>query len=386
MSPRRAVSSPDLTFRRLLAFLLVVAAVLLGVVVVSLRNVGQSVAAAAWVNHTHALRAETAGILSSLHEAEAALRTYLLSGDARDQSDYRVAFSDLAEHVEVARVLARPDPAASAKIKQLEELLAKRADLARELIRVRQSGSAGDLRALLATDAGGEAGHEIGRLVDRLRQDQAELLAAADRAAYLQAQRTRWTVLTALVLDLLLLAGAAGLIRDDLQARQRAAEAMRVANEQLEDRVRQRTAELTSANATLKAQSLEDRWARLALEHQLNYNHLIINSVTELAIIVTKSLNISRINPAVEHLAGRTAADLVDRPLGTLVQLAGPTPGGDPLARALKEGRDLRDQPAFLTDQAGHRHAVTLNLFPLRDGAKVVGGVLALRLPPPSTA
>ena len=122
---------PDKTFRRLLACLLIVAVVLLGVVVVSLRNTGQSVAAAAWVNHTHALRAEVAGIVSSLHEAEAALRTYLISGDARDQSAYRAAFSDLAEHVDVTKALTRTDPAASAKIGQLEELLAKRADLAR---------------------------------------------------------------------------------------------------------------------------------------------------------------------------------------------------------------------------------------------------------------
>lgn len=372
--------SPDRTFRWLLTFLVIVAAVLLGVVGVTLREASRSVATAAWVNHTHALRAEAAGILASLHGAEAALRTYLVTGDARAQADYRAAFSDLAEHADVAKALTRLEPADSAKITRLEELLVRRADLARELIRMRQGGSDSDLRALLATDAGSEAVHEIGRLVERFRQEQAERLAERDRASYLQAQTTRWTVLTALVLDLLLLAGAAGLIRDDLRARQRAATAMQQANEHLETRVRERTAELMTANAALKGQSLEDRWARLALEHQLHYNHLIIDAVSELAIVVTKSLNITRVNPAVAHLAGCAASGLVGRPLGALVALAGTPAEDDPLARALKEGRDLRDRPALLADQAGRCHPVTFNLFPLRDGGKVVGGVVTLRV------
>ena len=154
---------------------------------------------------------------------------------------------------------------------------------------------------------------------------------------------------------------------------------MRLANEQLESRVQERTAELSAANAALKIQSLEDKWARLALEHQQHYNHLIIDSVTELAIIVTKNLNISRVNRAVEHLAGRNAAELVDRPLGTVVSLAGPSAPDDLLVRALKEGRDCRDQPALLTDQTGRHHPVVLNFFPLRDGGNVVGGVITLR-------
>ncbi|MBI2814308.1 MAG: CHASE3 domain-containing protein [Opitutae bacterium] len=380
------MSSPDLTFRRLLACLIVVAVVLLGVVALALRNEGRAVAAADWVNHTHALRAEAAGILSSLREAEGALRTYLLTGDPRDQADYRAAFSDLAEHVDVAKALARPAPADASQIARLEERLVKRADLARELIRVRQGGAPEELRALLAADAGGEAVREIGRRVDRFREEQAQLLTERDRAAYLQAQTTRWTVLCALVLDLLLLAGAAWLIRDDLQARRRAAAALRLANEQLESRVRERTAELSAANTALKAQSLEDRWARLALEHQLHYNHLIIDAVSELAIVVTKNLNISRINPAVGHLSGLAAAALVDRPLAALVKLAGAAASDDLLARALKEGRDLREQSAVLTDSAGRHHSLVLNFFPLRDSDKVVGGVVTLRLPPAPAA
>lgn len=378
--------SADQTFRRLLVFLTVVAAVLLGVVAVSLRNVGHATDAAEWVNHTHATRAEVAGILASLHAAEAALRTYLLTGDARDQADYRAAFSDLAEHVDVAKALTRQVPAQYRQILQLEDLLARRADLARETIRLRQADSAIKLRELLAADAGGETVRDISRLVARFLHEQAEVLAERDHVSYLQAQTTRWTVVAGLVLDLLLLAGAAWLIRDDLRMRQRAGEAMREANDVLEARVLARTTELTAANAALKAQNLEDRWARLALEHQQHYDQLIIDSMSELAVVVTQSLNISRINAAVGHLTGRPAAELVDRPLARLVRLAAEDPAGDPLARALRTGRELRDLAAVVTDHAGRSHPRLLNLTPLRDAGKVVGGVVTLRPHPPAHA
>ena len=375
----------DLTFRRVLAFLLLVVAVLLVVVTVTLRNLGRSIATSEWVNHTHATRTEAAEILSSLHAAEAALRTFLLTGDLRDQAAYRVAFSDLAEHVDVAKALTKQSSGQYNQILRLEELVAKRADLARETIRVRQERPA-ELPAVLAADAGGDAVREIGRLVERFRNDQAELLNERDRASFLQAQTTRWTVLAGLILDLLLLAGAAWLIRDDLRARQRAADTMRVANEHLETRVRERTAELTTANTALKAQALEDRWARQALEHQLHYNHLIINSITELAIVVTRTLGVSRINPAVEHLGGRELAEMVDRPLREFVRLTDPPAGDDPFVRAMKDGRDLRDRPATFVDKSGRHHPVELNFFPLRDGNKVVGGVVTLRVLPSSAS
>jgi CHASE3 domain sensor protein len=372
------MSTPAQTFRRVLTFLLLVVAVLLAVVVMALYNLRRSTATSEWVNHTHATREEVAEILSSLHAAEAALRTYFITNNPRDQVAYRAAFSDLAEHVDVAKALTKQTPAQYEQILQLEKLVAQRADVARETIRIRQEEPAA-LPARLAADEGGEVLREISRAVQRFRNEQADLLNERDRTSYLQAQTTRWTVLAGLVFDLLLLVGAAWLIRDDLRARQRAADAMREANEQLEARVQERTAEITAANSALKAQALEDRWTRQAIEHQLHYNHLIINSIAELAIVVTRTLAVSRINPAVEHLSGRDSSEMVDRPFGEFVSLANPPADGDPLVRAMKDGRELRDQTAILVAKSGQRHAVELNFVPLRDGNKIVGGVITLR-------
>ena len=52
----------------------------------------------------------------------------------------------------------------------------------------------------------------------------------------------------------------------------------------------------------------------------------------------------------------------------------------DPIARALKDGRDLRDQNAFVVDTRGRKIAVRFTLFPLRDRNKVVGGIVTLQV------
>ena len=140
----------------------------------------------------------------------------------------------------------------------------------------------------------------------------------------------------------------------------------------------------------LKAQRLERRWAAQSLEHQLRYNQLIIDSIGELVFVLTKALNISRVNPAVINRTGHTEVELVKSALGRWVRLA-PAHGqpagsaSEVLLTALREGRSLHDLPALLLRKDGSEFHALLTLTPLRDNNRVVGGVVALRLAPPVT-
>jgi PAS domain S-box-containing protein len=152
------------------------------------------------------------------------------------------------------------------------------------------------------------------------------------------------------------------------------------ANQVLENQVREKAAELAAANGRLTGELLERRWINQALEHQLRYNQLIVDSISDAVIVLTKALRISRINPAVVHLTGFEARDLVNEPLDRLVRLeAGRTLAADPLGLAMREGHDVRDQPAVAQGRDGRPVPVRLTLFPLRDHDKVVGGVVLLR-------
>lgn len=381
-TPPPAVAK-DPTLRRVLACFALILAVLVVVVVVSLVNLNRSVAAANWVNHTHALITEIDALQPTLLAAEGELSRYLLTADLRDHGAYKDKFAELGERVDVTNALIAGSPAEKEQFQPIAALLARRAEVASKIMQLRKAGDATALEQFLKEDSGNTDHGELDRLIEKFRATQTDLLTARDRALFLQAQTTRWTVLTGLVLDFLLLCGAAWLIRDDLAARRLANRVLQESNAALEDKVRQRTAELSEANARLLAQSLEDRWSKQAMEHQSRYNQLIIDSISDTVFVVTKLMNVSRLNPAAVHLTGFEPVEVVDKPLGTLLSVNGTAdparPTFDPLARALAEGRDLRDKPAFVATKGGQSVPVRLSIYPLRDRDKVVGGVVIVQ-------
>ena len=378
----------DNIVKRVVAVFLVMLGILVVVTAVTVRNIRRAMASSDWVNHTHAVITEADAILSSLHEGNAALRTYLLTGDARDQTACREAYAETLEHFEAANALTRAETTQNQMVKQLEPLLSKCVELTQAAIKARQDAGPEGIRKVLEADAGGRTFRDIRRAIEKLNGEAKRLLQDRDKASYLQAQTTRWTVLTGVGLDFLLLVFAAWLVRDDIGARRRAATALQEANEQLERKVKERTAELAGANQSLKAENLERRWTIQAMEHQLRYGQLIIDCISDLIFVLTKAQNITRINPAVVHLTGWEATELISQPFARVVRFApeaADTPKYAPIAQALKEGRDLRDWPAFVVHKDGRTIPVQFNLFPLRDGDKVVAGVVTLK-PAPTPA
>jgi CHASE3 domain sensor protein len=380
--PGPSLSRDNRTLRNVLLFFALILAVLVGVVVVSLRNLNRAIATSDWVNHTHALITEVDALHPTLLAAEGDLSKYLLTSDPRDLTGYQEKFSDLGEHVNVVTALVAGAPEEQKLLTPVTELLTRRAEHAKRVSTLKQSGDNAALQQLLAEDGARSELRELERRVERFRERQTELLSARDRASFQQAQTTRWTVLGGLGLDLLLLCGAAWLIRDDLAARRQAARLMQQTNEQLEEKVRARTAEIAATNAKLLAQNIEDRWAKQAIEHQNRYNLLIIDSISDSVFVVTKLMNVSRMNPAAVHLTGYEPSGLIDKPLGGILNMnngSGPAPTFDPLARALTEGHELSNQPASVLTKGGQSTPVRLNVFPLRDRDKVVGGVVILK-------
>jgi CHASE3 domain sensor protein len=86
---------------------LVIALAIVGVMAgAAIQNNSRQAQSAAWVNHTHAFILETDAILSSLHAAEAAQRTFLLTGDDATKQIAAQNFGAVAEHLNVATKLA----------------------------------------------------------------------------------------------------------------------------------------------------------------------------------------------------------------------------------------------------------------------------------------
>lgn len=376
----------DNVVRRVIAIFLVVAAVLAVVAVVAIRNVRQSVATNDWVNHTHAVILESDAIQRALNLGDASLRDYLFTNDNRDQAAYRNAYNEMVEHLEVGRALTRGkgEEAQFMKFQQLEKFLSNRVDLARQLVRIKDAEGVEGIRKLLSKDPGGEDFQKIDSLIKKLKEDLKALLRERDRASFLQAQTTYWTVLTGVGLNFLLLVFVGWLIRDDIAARRKAATALQEANAQLEKKVEDRTTELARMNEALRQENLERKWSSKAVEHQLRYSQLIINAISDSVFVISKALNVNRINPAASHLTGLEPQQIINTPIGRVLKpmgdgLNGAGAGQDPLALALKEGREIQDCPGLMTIRGGKAVPAHFSMVPLRDQDQVVGGVITVR-------
>jgi hypothetical protein len=183
-------------------------------------------------------------------------------------------------------------------------------------------------------------------------------------------------------LDVLLLAGVAWPMRDDVLARRRAATLLAAANAQLEAKVRERT-----ARTFRRERALDRGEVRAPLGPSSHgapscvYRQLIANSLSDLVLVVTKALNISRVERGRGAPHGQRARR-PDRPPPVELRAArrpasrrsthrpGPA-GGDATCATSRRGSST---------SWGAPPRLTCTIFPVRDGDKVVGGVVILEV------
>ncbi len=373
--------------QRVIGLFVLMLAILVIIAMSAVTTIQEAIKSSDWVNKTHAVIIEVNAILSSLHAGDSALRTYLLTGDARDQGAYRSAYAEMIEHLTVAKALTHSGEEKelqNPQILELENLISNRVDFTRSVVQARAQGGLEAAREVMTAHPEVEPMGKIQRLAGNITASENSLLKQRDQDSRLNAQATRTTVYTGVLVNFVLLAFVVWLMRDDLAARRRATLALEEANAQLEAKVQERTAELLKSNQSLKQENLERRWSGQSLDHQLRYSQLIINSIGELVFVISRALNISRINPAVSHHTNWEPQDLVAQSLGRVLRLnaeaSAGSPPQNPITFAMHEGREIQDRDAVLLTKSGQTAPVRYSMVPLRDHDKVVGAVVTVRM------
>jgi PAS domain S-box-containing protein len=360
----------------------VVVVVVVLIVAAAINNSLKLVATSDWVNHTHAVIVETDAILSALHSAQSAQRTYLITGESRDQGAYRTAFGEMKAHLDVAMALTAENPDEHALLARLEPFLAARVEFARETVQAREKGLDA-ARTLLISDKSLESMNEIVKLVTQLTARENVLLLGQEQAAHEHERTTRWILFAGLGLDLVLLSFLFWIVRLDLAVRRRAAAALAAANASLESRVRDRTAELAASVESLEVENLERRWAQEASQRLNRHNELVINSISEGVLVISRRTSILRINPAVVHFSGYSDKELFGKAIEEIIHLEPRTEDDgrshrDVLLLSMKEGSTLLALKAVLHCKNGATKRVLYSSHPVRDKDKVVGTVVTI--------
>jgi CHASE3 domain sensor protein len=372
--------------RRVIGFFILMLAILVYVAATAVHNIQRHIKSEGWVNKTHDVITHAGEIVSFLHAGDAALRTFVISGDSRDQAAYRTAYSVMLSKQDELKALTRSGDEyldVHRQVLGLGPLISNRVEIARSVARAREQVGLEGVRKVYLSGPDLESIGKIERYVTALIGSENSLLSQRDVEELAQAITTKWTVYSGVAVNFVLLAFVFVLLRDDLKSRRIAAKALEEANAQLEARVQERTAELVKTNQALKQENLERRWSYQALDHQGRYNQLIINSIAELVFVISRALNVSRINPAVVHRTNWQPQDLIAQSIQRVLQLpadAGGAPDQNPLNQAMREGREIQDRPALLATRSGQTIAVRYSLVPLHDQNKVVGGVVTVRV------
>jgi CHASE3 domain sensor protein len=371
--------------RRVIGFFLVMLAILVYVAGTAVRNIQRQIKSEDWVNKTHDVIITAGEIVSYLHAGDAALRTFVISGDSRDQGAYRTAYSTMLEKQDELKALSRSGAEnldVNRQVLGLDPLISNRVDIARSVAKAREQEGTEGVRKVYLSGADLESIGKIERSVTALIGSENSLLSQRDVEEFTQALTTKWTVYTGVAVNFVLMAFVFVLLRDDLRSRRVAAKALEDANAQLEAKVQARTGELLKTNQALKHENLERRWSYQALDHQSRYNQLIINSIAEMIFVISRALNVSRINPAVVHRTNWQPQDLIAQSIQRVLQLPAEAGGSgqNPLNQAMRDGREIQERPAVLTTRSGQTMPVRYSLVPLHDQDKVVGGVLTVRV------
>jgi CHASE3 domain sensor protein len=373
--------------QRVIGLFVLMVAILCFIAFSAVKNIQESIKSNDWVNKTHDVIIQANAILSCLHAGDSSLRTFLMTGDARDQGAYRSAYSEMVEHLVQAKALTKhgeEQALLNTQILELENLISNRVDSARSIVASSAKGGIDAARQFMIAHPDVESMDKIQRVVLNINNLENSLLKDRYQDARLKAQATHTTVYVGVAANFVLLVIVLWLLRDDIAARRRAARALGDANVQLEAKVQERTADLVKSNASLKQENLERKWSNQALDHQLRYSQLIINSVHELVFVISRALNISRINPAVSQNTHWEPQDLVTQSLDRVLKItteetAGAAPQ-NPIAFAMRQGREIQDRDAVIVTKSGQTAPVQYSMVPLHDQDKVVGAVITVRL------
>ena len=223
----------------------------------------QTVAAAAYVSHTHRVKGVINDLESSLYRAEAGQRAYLATRNTLYRSERNVAMEALAMGLTELSRLSADNPEQTARLRDLRRELEVRQQLYRQSEALIINGT--DYSPEQRIDVGAQALSSIRPLIDAMNIEEGRLLAQRETTERDRARTTTLIFGAFVALLLILLPTIFWRMYRDLQARERAE--VQVGEERAYDATHARA--LTLYNAETKREAVLDGTLALLAENRL---------------------------------------------------------------------------------------------------------------------
>ena len=225
--------------------------------VTSYRAAGDSIAAARWVAQTHETVGMLAAFRSDLLDAESAVRGYVISGDQRFLQPYEVSRRKIwLDLFHLRQMMAGSQPLQK-QLDELEALVTTRLRLLEGSVHLVKVEGPRHPDLVVQADKGREVMEQAQNLIAVLRAVENDSLPQGTDHAATAARRVKGIIVFVNALAIGLAAVAMLSIRREVAARTRAEHEISELNMSLEQRVRDRSAEVEASRAVLEQKAQE---------------------------------------------------------------------------------------------------------------------------------
>jgi PAS domain S-box-containing protein len=199
--------------------------------IVSHKSVNQFIASAEWNDHTRQVLGTIAEIDDAITDVETTSRGYVISGDADYVRDWQAAVARVDPAVREVRSLTSDNPHQQQRLDRVETLLKAKLAVIRQTVEIRRDNGFEAAQRVVQAGESRKTMAEVQKAIGEMKDEERRLLterAAEERAS---AQRTIAIITSGSAFGFVIVSLAGWMIRRDIVARRRTAEALRVAEE-----------------------------------------------------------------------------------------------------------------------------------------------------------
>jgi PAS domain S-box-containing protein len=317
------------------------------------RSIERAQSATDWMTHTYEVNTALGNLLTAVITVETEQRGFVMTADPLFLTSYRHAFMQVQPLVERVSSLTADNPEQQQRLVTLKNAVRDRLAFADHVVTLAQTQPSAAL-AQIGTGQGLTLTTVIRAHIQEMQAAERALLTQRTDAVRAQTKNTLWLLdlSNGIALILAVLAGVA--IRRDLKKRQSVQAQLQTAHDALEQRVQERTAELTQlntalvqVNTNLQEVALAQEQARKENARLARYNQLLLESIGEGIYSIDAQGCCTFLNQRGAQMLGLTPTDALGKDMHALIHHHHPdnTPypiEECPISQALRSGQGCR--------------------------------------------